>query len=195
MGPFPPSEGHRYILVAVDYVSKWVEAIACAKNDAATMVKFLKKNIFTRYGTPRALINDEGTYFIDRIITNLLIKFNVSHRVATAYHPQTNGQVEISNREIKTILEKVVSTSRKDWSPKLDKALWAYRISIKTPIGKLKSHWSGPFHIKTILPHGVMELTTEDGSNIFKVNGQRIKPYYGGNVERRMETIDLGKQD
>ncbi|XP_038896663.1 uncharacterized protein LOC120084926 [Benincasa hispida] len=58
---------------------------------------------------------------------------------------------------------------------------------------KLKSRWSGPFHIKTIFPHGAVELTTEDGSNTFKVNGQRIKPYYGGNVERRMETINLGK--
>ncbi|XP_038879218.1 uncharacterized protein LOC120071180 [Benincasa hispida] len=61
--------------------------------------------------------------------------------------------------------------------------------------GKLKSCWSRPFHIKTIFPHGVLELTTEDGSNAFKVNGQRIKPYYGGDMERRMETIDLGKQD
>ncbi|XP_038891741.1 uncharacterized protein LOC120081138 [Benincasa hispida] len=61
--------------------------------------------------------------------------------------------------------------------------------------GKLKSHWSGPFHIKTIFPHGTVELTTEDGSNAFKVNGQRIKPYLGGDVDRCMETIDLGKKD
>ncbi|XP_038904280.1 uncharacterized protein LOC120090634 [Benincasa hispida] len=59
--------------------------------------------------------------------------------------------------------------------------------------GKLKSCWSGPLCIKTIFPHGAMELTTEDGNNAFKANGQRIKPYYGGDVERRMETIDLGK--
>ncbi|XP_038876478.1 protein NYNRIN-like [Benincasa hispida] len=119
MGPFLPSDGHQYILVAVDYVSKWVKAIACARNDAAMVAKFLKKNILARYGTPCALIRDEGTHFINRIITNLLIKFNV----------------EISNQEIKTILEKVVNTSRKDWSPKLDEALWAYKTTFKTPIG------------------------------------------------------------
>ncbi|XP_038890124.1 uncharacterized protein LOC120079793 [Benincasa hispida] len=61
--------------------------------------------------------------------------------------------------------------------------------------GKLKSRWSRPFRIKTIFPHGAVELTTEDESNAFKVNGQQIKLYYGGDVERRMETIDLGKQD
>ena len=135
MGPFSPSCGNQYILVAVDYVSKWVEAAACVKNDANTVSKFLKKQIFSRFGTPRAIISDEGTHFINRIITNLLTKFNVSHRVATAYHPQTNGQAEITNREIKSILEKVVSTSRKDWTERLDEALWAYRTTFKTPIG------------------------------------------------------------
>ncbi|XP_038882397.1 uncharacterized protein LOC120073665 [Benincasa hispida] len=70
------------------------------------------------------------------------------------------------------------------------------RISKRTFfVGKLKSRWYGPSRIKTIFPHGIVELTTEDGNSAIKVNGQRIKPYYGGNVERRMETIDLSKQD
>ena len=123
MGPFSPSNGHNYILVAVDYVSKWVEAISCARNDAATVSNFLQKNIFTRFGTLRALISDEGTHFINKIISNLLIKYNVHHRVATAYHPQTNGQAEVSNRELKSILEKVVNSSRRDWASKLNEAL------------------------------------------------------------------------
>jgi len=110
-------------------------AAAYARNDANAVSKFLKKQIFSRFGTPRAIISDEGMHFINRIITNLLTKFNVSHRVATAYHPQTNDQAEITNREIKSILEKVVSTSRKDWTERLDEALWAYRTAFKTPIG------------------------------------------------------------
>ncbi|XP_038889395.1 uncharacterized protein K02A2.6-like [Benincasa hispida] len=126
-----PYEGHfdgkrtvaKYILFAVDYVSKWVEAIACARNDASTISKFLIKNIFTRYGTPRALISDEGTHFINRIISKLLAKYNVRHKIATAYHPQTNGQAEVSNREMKCILEKVVNAMRKDWAQRLDEAL------------------------------------------------------------------------
>ena len=63
IGPFPKSYGNEYILVAVDYVSKWVEAVTLPTNDARVVIKFLKKNIFTRYGTPRALISDGGTHF------------------------------------------------------------------------------------------------------------------------------------
>ncbi|XP_038896678.1 uncharacterized protein LOC120084939 [Benincasa hispida] len=70
-----------------------------------------------------------------------------------------------------------------------------FKDSLRLFPGKLKSHWSGPFRIKTIFPQCTVELTTENGSNAFKVNGQRIKPYYGGDVERHMEIIDLGKQD
>src|SRR4051812_9600368 len=124
MGPFPPSFGKNYILVAVDYVSKWVEVVALATNDAKVVVSFLKNNIFSRFGVPRALISDEGTHFLNKLMENLLKKYNVKHKIATAYHPQTSGQVEVSNRQIKQILEKTVSASRKDWSLKLEDALW-----------------------------------------------------------------------
>ncbi|KAL4384071.1 hypothetical protein GQ457_15G019380 [Hibiscus cannabinus] len=135
MGPFPSSHGDLYILLAVDYVSKWVEAIATPKNDAKTVMRFLHKNIFTRFGVPRALISDEGSHFDNKLTAKALQRYGVRHRIATAYHPQTNGQAEISNREIKQILEKTVSTSMKDWSTKLDEALWAYRTAFKTPLG------------------------------------------------------------
>ena len=63
MGTFPPSFGNIYILVAVDYISKWVEAVALVTNDAKAAVKFLQTNIFSKFGTPRAIISDEGTHF------------------------------------------------------------------------------------------------------------------------------------
>ena len=123
MGPFSSSLGYKYILVMVDYVSKWVEAIPTINNDAKVVKKMLKKIIFLRFGTPRALISDGGSHFCNHVIEALLKKYGVTHKVATPYHPQTSGQVEVSNREIRWILEKIVSSSWKDWALKLDDAL------------------------------------------------------------------------
>ena len=133
MGPFPPFNGLKYILVAVDYVSKWAEAVALPTNDARTVGKFLVK-LFSRFGTPRAIISDRGTHFqgqFDRVCH----RFGVTHRLSTAYHPQTSGQAEVTNRELKRILQKSIDQSNKDWPSKLDDALWAYRTAYKTPIG------------------------------------------------------------
>ncbi|RVW82132.1 Pro-Pol polyprotein [Vitis vinifera] len=109
MGPFPMSFGHSYILVGVDYVSK--------------------------FGVPNAIISDEGTHFCNKPCETLLAKYGVKHKVATPYHPQTSGQVELANREIKNILMKVVNVNRKDWSIKLLDSLWAYRTAYKTILG------------------------------------------------------------
>ncbi|KAA3473721.1 retroelement pol polyprotein-like [Gossypium australe] len=135
LGPFPPSFGHKYIWVAVYYVSKWVEAKAYPTIDAKVVMKFLQKHVFTRFGTPRAIISDEGTHFVNKWLKWLLDKHGVKHKVATAYHPQTNGQAELANKEIKGILEKVVCLNQRDWSKRLDDALWAYKIVYKTPLG------------------------------------------------------------
>ena len=109
MGPFPNSFGNIYILLAVDYVSKWVEAVPCKTNDNKVVVRFLKENIFSRFGTPRTIISDNGTHFCNRSFEALMRKYSITHKLSTTYHPQTCRQVEVSNRQIKKILEKTVN--------------------------------------------------------------------------------------
>ncbi|GKE37840.1 reverse transcriptase domain-containing protein [Tanacetum coccineum] len=105
IGLFPSSRGNKYILVAVDYLSKWVEAKALPTNDARV------------------------------VFAKVMLKYGVTHRLSTTYHPQTSGQVEVSNRGWKRILERTAGENRASWSDKLDDALWAFRTAFKTPIG------------------------------------------------------------
>ena len=123
MGPFPSSFSNLYILLAVDYVSKWVEAIPIRTNDAIVVASFLHSHIFTQFRTPRALITDGGTHFCNKLVDSVSRKCGVRHWTVLAYHPQTNGQAEVSNREIKSILEITVNSSKKDWAKKIDDAL------------------------------------------------------------------------
>nr|XP_016501176.1 PREDICTED: uncharacterized protein LOC107819568 [Nicotiana tabacum] len=168
-----------------------VEAIALPTNDAKVVVSFVKKHIFTRFGTPKVLISDGGTHFCNKLLNNVLAKYGVKHKVSTAYHPQTSGQVEVSNREVKRILKKTVSANRKDWARKLEDALWAYRTAYKNPIGKLKSRWSDPFVVVSVKPHGAVELRDMSSTGIFLVNGQRIKHYWGGDFARHKTSEEL----
>ncbi|RVW50055.1 Retrovirus-related Pol polyprotein from transposon 17.6 [Vitis vinifera] len=112
-----------------------VEAILCKQNDHRVVLKFLKENIFSRFGVPKAIINDGGAHFCNKPFEALLSKYGVKHKVATPYHPQTSGQVELANREIKNILMKVVNSNRKDWSIRLHDSLRAYRTAYKTILG------------------------------------------------------------
>nr|GEW12683.1 reverse transcriptase domain-containing protein [Tanacetum cinerariifolium] len=157
MRPFPSSRGNMYILVAVDYLSKW---------------SYYKRS---------------WTHFCNDKFAKVMSKYGVTHRLATAYHPQTSGQVEVSNRGLKRILERTVRENHASWSKKLDDALWAFRTVYKTPIslkifsGKLKTRWSRPFTITKVFPYETIELSQPDGPN-FKVNGHRVKHYFGGEV-------------
>ncbi|XP_022841844.1 uncharacterized protein LOC111365520 [Olea europaea var. sylvestris] len=110
------------------------EAKALPINDARAVVDFIKKHIFDRCGSPRAIISDGGTHFRNQLFQIVLHKYGVQHRMTTPYYPQISGQVETSNRQLKRIIELTVNASCKDWSNKLDDALWAYRTAYKIPI-------------------------------------------------------------
>nr|GFB84913.1 reverse transcriptase domain-containing protein [Tanacetum cinerariifolium] len=134
MGPFPSSKGNKYILVAVDYLSKWVEAKALPTNDARVVVKILK-SLFSQFGTPKAIISDRGTHFYNDQFPRVMSKYGVTYRLSTAYHPQTSGRVEVTNRGLKRILERTVGENRALWSDNLKGTLWAFQTAFKTHVG------------------------------------------------------------
>ncbi|GJW63251.1 reverse transcriptase domain-containing protein [Tanacetum coccineum] len=103
-------------------------------NDARVVVKILK-SLFARFGTPRAIISDRGNHFYNDQSAKVMLKYEVTHHLSTAYHPQTSGQVEVSNRGLKRILERTVGENLASWSDKLDDALWAFHTAFKAPIG------------------------------------------------------------
>ena len=121
-------------------MSKWVEAVTCRAADHRVVLKFLRENIFSRFRVPNAIISDGGSHFYNKPFESLLTKYGVKHKVATPYHPRTSGQVELANRDIKTILMKVVNSNRKDWSLKLLDSFRAYRIVYKTIMGMSPYH-------------------------------------------------------
>ena len=99
MGPLSPSFGDIYFLLVVDYVSKWVEAIACPKNDAITVVGFIQRNLLSRFGALRTIISDKGNHFANKVLAKLMSRYVIKHMMGLAYHPHSNGQAEISNRD------------------------------------------------------------------------------------------------
>ena len=135
MGPFPKSKNCEYILVVVDYVSKWVEAMPCRAADAKSSKRMFEETIFPCFGAPRMVISDGGTHFIDKNIHKYLSRHEIYHNIVTPYHPQTSGQAETSNKQIKNILQKTVNEMGTTWKDRLPDALWAYRMAYKHHLG------------------------------------------------------------
>lgn len=132
---FPKSYDCEYILVAVDYVSKWVEVLPCRAANARQARRMFHEVIFFCFGTPRMVISDRGSHFIDKTFRKFLRELGVKHNIAIPYHPQTSGQAETTNKQIKNILQKTMHEMGGTWKVKLPDALWAYRTDYKTPIG------------------------------------------------------------
>ncbi|GKE67259.1 reverse transcriptase domain-containing protein [Tanacetum coccineum] len=261
---------------------------ACQRSGNISLRNGMPQNniqLFARFGVPKALISDRETHFCNSQLEKALQRYGVTHKLSTAYHPQSNGQTEVTNRAIKRILQKSVGYNSKGWLEKLNDALWVFKTTFKTPtrctpfrlvygkachlpveiehkahwglkqcnmdltlaseshlmqlnelaelrdgayentriykertkkwhdsrlrgdkdfkVGdtvllynsrlkmyprKLKSKWSGPNIVKTVYPNKAIEITDKDGFS-FKVNGQRLKKYYGGDIDKENDEV------
>ena len=121
--------------MAVNYVMKWVEAMPCKAANAKNSKKMFEETIFSRFGVPRMVISDGGTHFTDKNFHNYLTKHGIHHNITTPHYPQTSGQAETSNKQIKNILQKMVNLMGTAWKDRLPDALWAYRTAYKTTLG------------------------------------------------------------
>ena len=149
------SSGHDFILVAIDYFTKWVEAASYARLTSVKVANFIRSHIICRYGVPHELISDKGVHFRAEVDT-LLQKYGIQHHRSSAYRPQTNGTIEATNKNIKNILRKMVEISQ-DLSEKLLFALWPYRTSFRTSTGA--TPYSLVYGMEAVLP-----IETEMGS-------------------------------
>nr|GEU99687.1 reverse transcriptase domain-containing protein [Tanacetum cinerariifolium] len=182
-------KGNKYILVAVDYLSKWVEPKALPTNNARVVCKFLK-SLFSIFGTPRTIVSDCDTHFYNDQFAKVMLKYGVTHRLATAYHPQTSGQVEVSNRGLKRILERAVGENRASWSDKLDDALWAFRTAYKTPIGctSYKLVYEKACHLPIELEHKAYWALKH--ANFDLQTAEKTKRLHDSKIKDRVFNID-----
>lgn len=154
IGPIEPkaSNGHRFILVAIDYFTKWVEASSYASVTKNVVVRFIKKELICRYGLPSKIITDNGTNLNNKMMEELCNDFKIQHHNSTPYRPKMNGAVEAANKNIKKIVQKMVVTY-KDWHDMLPFALHGYRTSVRTSTGA--TPFSLVYGMEAVLPFEV----------------------------------------
>ena len=131
----PPSKQKQHIIVITNYLATWAEKKEIKVAIEEKVAEFFRENIFYKFGYPSELVTDQGTQFTSNLIEDLLTHHKIKHRTSTPYHPQANGQVEVTNRALEGILTKVLSSSKKDWADRLVEATWAYNTTWKTTTG------------------------------------------------------------
>jgi hypothetical protein len=127
--------GHGYIIIVVDYFTKWVEAMPTFLNDGRTATLFIFNHIITHFGVPQAIVTDHGSHFQNQMMSELHVKLGFRHENSSPYYPQENGQVEAINKVLKTMIQRMVGENKTSWHLQLFSTLWAYRTSVKTATG------------------------------------------------------------
>lgn len=200
VGPLPITEkGNKYIVVAMDYFTKWPEAKAIKRANAAEISKFIYEEIICRHGCPRKILTDNGTEFNNQLIKDLTGKLGTQHKFSTPYHPKTNGLVERFNR---TLCESLAKLGGKDWDDKIAPVLFAYRTKIqkstkmkpfyllygreaKLPVDKDINRITLGERVKELM-HDLTESWNRAKENI-KGSQEKQKEYYDKHGKRKQE--------
>jgi hypothetical protein len=143
------SNGHRFILVAIDYFTKWVEAASYANVTKQVVARFIKREIICRYGVPERIITDNGSNLNNKMMKELCKDFKIEHHKSSPYIPKMNGVLEAANKNIKKNEQKMVMTY-KDWHEMLPFALHGYRTSVRTSTGE--TPYSLVYGMEAVLP-------------------------------------------
>jgi hypothetical protein len=135
VGPIDPpsSRGHRFILAATDYFTRWAEAIPLKEVKADNVIRFMELHILYRFGVPNRVISDNGTVFKSFKVTRFATKYHIDWRYSSIYNPRANGLAEAFNKTLCKILKKTVAKNKRDWHDRIHEALWAYRTTVRTP--------------------------------------------------------------
>ena len=153
----PHSSGHhKWILVATDYFTKWIEVIPTKNANHQVIIKFLNQNILTRFGCPTKLVTDNATTFRAEELVDMCESMGIQLVHSTSYYPQGNGLAESSNKSLVRIIKKLLEGNKKSWDSKLKFALWADRVTKNKSIGnsrfKLVYGTDVVFPVQLILP-------------------------------------------
>lgn len=131
MGPFAPGKGQvKFLLVAIDYFSKWIEAEPLVTIRAKQVQHFIWKNIICRYDIPHTIIMDKGGQFINKALAEFYRDLHIQLITSLIEHPQTNGQAEAANKVILGQLKKRLDDAKGKWLKELIEILWAYRCTL-----------------------------------------------------------------
>eukprot|EP00253_Pinus_taeda_P013908 PITA_13908 len=188
----------RYIIIVIEYLTRWIEAPPVKDCTGTTAMKFLFENVLNRFSYSKILMSDRGTHFLNEMINTLTEEFQVYHQKRTPYHPQANGMMEAFNKVLENALTKVCNTQRSDWDLLIPTVLWAHRTTCKKLTGQTpfrlvygveavaQSVHKDTHRMDWLGPYVIMEITDGGAVQLAKLNGE---PFLGKVIEEACRMV------